>query len=777
MTVLTGWRRLCLLTTVFVVGAMVVAALFHNEFRGQNWDPMQTRVNVQRTLHFGGTFYENALVNKGPLEPMVYRIATAITSPDGFWYAISAIVIVISAVLGWAASITARAVGGHRLLGTAIGIGVFFHFTLGRADYAGALYSRNMIIGLYAGAWLVALSPRWWSARRAPWAAALVGTLLGLGVQTLFVSTIAAIGVGVVAWSSVSARGRTDLDGAGLDGTQFDGTGLDGTGLDRAEFDGAEFDVSVRRSRRILIGVPIAVVVSAPLYYAIRGRLEEFWSGYWTYNQYQNIATGRSLANQLVYGRDVILRYYRTWPVSLVIVVAFFALTAALWASMGRRERRIHLALSIWFVGAWTELVAGQRYSSHYYSILALPTALMTAAVVGHVYRMVHREHGDFRSVAAWPLAASLLAIAAGGGQHVTLGLQAASSYSSVAQNADRRRDLEPGKQRTVRAVMDLASTQGDPLLAWTEFPWVYLNYQRVAATRWIWKSFMLGQIYLGRSSPEYVLPKTWTWFADDMAAARPAVFLEEVALPVAAGTPFDVYVTRNFESVYTNTDNIVHLRNDVAEAILRGDRGAMISPKTPIGSTTAWQVGRGRASLSADAPASLVDVLGLSDSRCVRISGTYAAVADAAGTFISFRFDRADGSVPNVRLNIVGNQIFSGSDTAIFDATYLPDAVIDPNTDPNTDPATDPATETTTDPTTDPDGADVSPAEALSSPAHDFAIVVGDRSAALVVDGTIHAAVRLDTQDRLSLEVREGGITLTDLRSGDAPLSGGCGG
>ncbi|MCU1368311.1 MAG: hypothetical protein JWN39_3950, partial [Ilumatobacteraceae bacterium] len=38
MTVTRGWRRLCLLATVFVVGAMVVAAFFHNEFRSQNWD-------------------------------------------------------------------------------------------------------------------------------------------------------------------------------------------------------------------------------------------------------------------------------------------------------------------------------------------------------------------------------------------------------------------------------------------------------------------------------------------------------------------------------------------------------------------------------------------------------------------------------------------------------------------------------------------------------------------------------------------------------------------
>ena len=168
MTVSRGWRRLCLLGSVFLVGAMVTAAFFHNEFRAQNWDPMQTRVYVDRTIRFGGTFYENGLVNKGPLEPFVYRVAAAITSWDGFWYAISAIVIVVSSVAGWAAARTAQCFTGdrdgsaRRAVGIAIGIGVFFHFALGKADYAGVLYSRNMIVGLYASAWLIGLSARWW---------------------------------------------------------------------------------------------------------------------------------------------------------------------------------------------------------------------------------------------------------------------------------------------------------------------------------------------------------------------------------------------------------------------------------------------------------------------------------------------------------------------------------------------------------------------------------------------------------------------------------------
>ncbi len=730
-------RRTCTLATVVLVGAMVIAAYFHNELRAQNWDPMQTRVYVERTLRYGGTFYENGLVNKGPVEPMVYRLATAVTSWDGFWYAISALIIVVSGVLAWAASATTRRFAdgggpGARLLGVAVGVVVFFHFTLGKADYAGVLYSRNMIIGLYAGALLIAVSPRWWFPRRAQWAAAVVGVLLGLGMQTLFTSAIAACGVWLIARSQVDA------------------------------IHGLANEPRYRRCRRILAITPIAVFVSTPTYYLLRGRFDEFWDSYWTYNKYQNIATGRSLANQLVYGRDAILRYYRAWPVSLLIVIAFVAMTVLVWRTLNRRDRMVHVGLSVWFVGAWTELVLSQRYSSHYFSVLALPTALMAATVIGHVHRLAVRERGDrrFRTAVAWPVIAGLLAIAAWGGQHLTLGLQAASSYTGVHANAVARAKNEPGPQRTARAVLDLVSDPGDPLLAWTEYPWTYLNLHRVAATRWIWKSFMLGQVYLGRASSAYVLPRTWEWFADDMREARPAAFLEETALPVSQGNPFAMYVNDNFERVFEGATYNIYLRHDEAAAVLRGDAGDEFDPVALLGAGGAWQLEPGSAVRDASAPSVAGDLLVLNSSLCTRISGTYTATSGAAPTFLSFLFDRpgAIGS-PTGRLNIAGGTVFSGNEGAVFESTNLdPQAVADADTAASLPADDDPVVPATATPQT-----------------HDFAVVVGARSAALVIDGRIGAAVRLDGQTRVSLEVRGGGVEITDLRRGGPPPDAGC--
>ncbi|HRE01979.1 MAG TPA: hypothetical protein PLV68_11820 [Ilumatobacteraceae bacterium] len=628
----------------------------------------------------------------------------------------------------------------------AIGIVVLFHFTISKADYAGVLYSRNMIVGLFAATWLIALGRRWWTPRRAPWAALAVGVLVGLAIQTLFVSSIAALGVWLLAWSS------TDV---------------------------LDDETAWRRSRRTLVITPVVVFATAPLYYAVRGVFAEFWDGYWIYNTFQNAATGRTLAGQLVFGRDAILRYYRAWPASLLIVVAFVVLTAALWAGFDRRTRCLHVAVAVWFVGAWAELITGQRYSSHYFSVLAVPTAMMAALVAGHLYRLLRTARGEreFRSVVAWPLVASLLAIAAWGGKGLTTGLQEASRFRSVSDLAAQRRAAEPGQQRTVRAVLDVFSTADDPLLAWTDYPWVYLNYHRTSATRFVWKTFLVGEVYLGRSSADYVLDRTWGWFAHDMAQTNPGVFLAETALPVDGETPFAAYVAANFQPVFADEQNVVYARNDLAAAMAAGATGGATLTPRAVAVGTPWLTGAGWATRAGDAPADAIDALVLSDQRCVQVSGMLAADperhfpldgegaggqsphdatrddasagdatgADGAanpngGSYISFHVEDPAGRGADLQMSITPDRAISGDAGTVFDSIPLPSVEQDPT---NTDAGAQP-----------------------------FTIVVGERAAVLVIGGQIRAAVRLDGQSRLSVEVREGGVRLYDLRLAPAPPS-----
>ena len=84
-TIVDATRVLTFVTFVVVFAAAVIG----NWLRSQNVDPEYTYDIVLRTIRFGGTYYENGIHNKGPLEPFVYQVAAWISSRDSFWYAIS----------------------------------------------------------------------------------------------------------------------------------------------------------------------------------------------------------------------------------------------------------------------------------------------------------------------------------------------------------------------------------------------------------------------------------------------------------------------------------------------------------------------------------------------------------------------------------------------------------------------------------------------------------------------------------------------------------------
>jgi hypothetical protein len=186
----------------FVVVAM--SAVVGNWLRSQNVDNEYMYDLVQRTIKYGGTYYENGIHDKGPLEPFVYHTAAWITSPDGFWYAISFFIAVAAATLAVAAARTARTMGANRNLAVAAAAVTFVHFTLSRSDYAGVLYARNMTTALLAVAWILALSRAPWTTRRRALAAVIgCGFVLGLAVQTLFTTAFAGGAVAIMVFGAV----------------------------------------------------------------------------------------------------------------------------------------------------------------------------------------------------------------------------------------------------------------------------------------------------------------------------------------------------------------------------------------------------------------------------------------------------------------------------------------------------------------------------------------------------------------------------------------------
>ena len=332
-------------------------------------------------------------------------------------------------------------------------------------------------------------------------------------------------------------------------------------------------DLDVRERvalRRISIGAAFAAFVSAPLYYFARGDFTEFWSGYWTYATYMNRGTNRSLGSQLAMGWDQLYAYYQARPFAFAVVVGFVVVAWVTWPNLSRRSRILHAGLGGWFVAAWIEMILSQRYQPQYFVITSIPVALMAAALAGHAYTAIIGVRGRFGRPAAYPLIAVVLAIYLAGSTGIVRGMHEASSYTSVHAHAHALRANMSGDDRTMGAAFDLVSKQNDPLLAWTLQTWPYLTYHRVSATRFIWKSFLAGEIWMGGTSPDYILPDTWKWFRRDIAQSKPAVFTV-VDASLVAGNPFTTYVDQNFTKVLDAT-NPISYRDDIARQVLDGN-------------------------------------------------------------------------------------------------------------------------------------------------------------------------------------------------------------
>ena len=228
--------------TAFALTGVAAVALIGNRLQAAANDAVFTQSLVNRAARFGGTYYQNGITPKGPLEDVAHDIALRVGGYDGHFFVISILVAVSAALIALAAARTAQQTGANRYVALAAGAAVFVHFTLSSALYAGLLYSRNILETLLAVAWLLTLVDRGWTASpRAQLATAIVtGTLLGLAVQTILPSFIDATAIGLAA--AFMVRRRVD---------------------DRAR----------RRTLRRATAVSAVVAfISAPVWYLLRGR-------------------------------------------------------------------------------------------------------------------------------------------------------------------------------------------------------------------------------------------------------------------------------------------------------------------------------------------------------------------------------------------------------------------------------------------------------------------------------------------------------------------------
>jgi len=537
---------------------LVIAAFFSNSLRSADFDPQQMRTYIERTVRFGGTFYENGLHNKGPLDPIIYRFAFTLGGYDAFWYAISGFILIGTILIAYAAYKSSIEQDAPRSLGLALAFIAFFHFALAKTDYSGVLYSRNEVSYVLVCAWIFVLAKRPWSSdKNSRRSAILLGILLGLAIQTVLTTVFAAAAIAFVWLSFISRR----------------------------------FSTPVLRSLILRLGASsIATFTSSPLWYLARGKFDEFWGGWWIYARFQSDATSRSLGSQFGWGWDNITQYYGDWPLSFAIILTSLVMLWLYWQTMSHRQKTLYVGSIFWLIGGWIELILSQRYSTHYFVVIAVPTMLLASLLIGHLFQVASsvRFIPLQRGLPIVALCASLIYFP---NNSVKVGLENFSNFQGIEQQTAKTQEAQNGDTRTLRAILDVVSADNDALLAWTGWPWTYLDVQRVSASRMIWSSMFLGEIYLAGSGPQWVVPHTWEWFAQDMRQSNPSAYTERNDFPRQVGSPFDNYVNENMTLTFVGEQRRVWLRNDIAKILsdvsIDTDTKPPLSRTIPLG--TGW--------------------------------------------------------------------------------------------------------------------------------------------------------------------------------------------
>ena len=226
----------------------------------------------------------------------------------------------------------------------------------------------------------------------------------------------------------------------------------------------------------------------------------------------------------------------------------------------------------------------------------------------------------------------------------------------------------------------------------------------------------MLGEIYLGQTSPRYVLPDTWDWFSQDVDQTRPRAYMRPKETALNEQTPFAQYVADNYTLAFDgNSLEVRLLKDDWAKVLSIPLTAADIDSNEIFNETSPFV---------------------LSEKNCVRIAGTLSSEDSKDEAAIIFNLTDPTQSYENVHLSLSSTRSSSSSDNVEFAAK---DFISD-----------------------------------TKAPVH-FLVVVGKRSAVLIVDGEVVSATRLGELVQISVARKSGQPTLSNLRIDMAPMLDGC--
>ncbi len=677
----------------FLLGA---GSLFNNESNSQDWDPQYARDIVERAARFGGSYYTNGIHNKGPIETLAYDVAKRLTTFHSFWFAISAMALLSAGLIGsmvYAGSLT---VGRSRWFAVAGGVATYIHFSLSGADYAGKLYSRNIAIAMFSVAVMIMIHASS-SGRFGSKSIVVIGVCLGLVVQTLVTAAISAAVLTLAAFAFIWVA-RTTAKAA--------------------------------RGQMLLLTIAGAVsFLTAPVWYLLQGEIGIFWKSWWVYGQYMTEATGRSFDGIIRLGLEQQYAYYLPRPLIAGLFGCFIVLSISLWRVMSPNQRILHVMTIVWFFTATLEIILTQRNSSHYYSVSAVPIALGLGLLAAWCWTAITALGATGRAGWVWALIAIFVALQLDGRVALRNGLYGAGGLPGPQQFARQREGARSGDTIATQATLDLVTKPADPVFVWTNVPWPYLSYHRVSATRFIWKQFLMGEIYLGRTSPDYILPGSWDWFRADLAESQPKIMFMEPNTTVDPGTPAAEYAASRFTPVISTPAGTVSYERSILQRMQAPP--PVSTPLTSIVAAGSGWISTGgttrytRSGISPDQ-----DLLPITEGNCQRIDGLLLSQGAQSGSFVVRMTDTrpaSDGYVPNERLSIAleGAEAVGASDFVAF--TRFPSGQIP------------------------------------GKPTR-FTIFIGRRSSALMIDGKILASVATTSDVAVKLEPRADTVQVDSL-------------
>lgn len=521
------WTVVVRFVTVVFFSLTIAAAFFRDARVVPGWDATFAFDVVSRSEKYGGSYYSNGLVNWGPLALAPYSVA--LIGGQYFWYVISAFVCGAALVIAAAAGRTVRALGGNINVAFAMAAAAFFHFMF---SYTGIFDARNVTTAIFAAVWLLILWNRSWTQERnALRASSAAAFSLGLAVQTTFTSIFpaAALAFGFLATSRVHAPRDTQ-----------------------------------RRIDRRFALATIVGFLSAPVWYLLRGEWSQFRSGW--------VTAAKSVDTP-----------FNAWPILLLAIVYFVILHSEVFRqqSLPIRQQIWLVTIGGWWIAGWMEVFASGQ-SSSFFSSVAVPTTMMAAALVALSIRSTSKL------LIFLPL---LVIVVAGSLPSGTFWKDLETLRESpVTTQAIEKNQSEPGDIVATRAVLDLVTRTGDPLLMGTDSPYPYLDYKRVSATK--------------LTNPE-------SSFVDDISKSQPIV---------SSTSPFTSYTNTNFRLAYPHPDRPVFFRNDVADQIFAANGTLNWQPIEP--DNPRWKTSEGTANEQRARDPEKNKFLAIADHDCFVLTG-----------------------------------------------------------------------------------------------------------------------------------------------------------